>query len=120
MALEPILGELERQAGRGEWMRRDPDLYWFAIFGDPGDDRPWSWRMGGHHVAMQSTVADGRVRRRGAVVPRGEPGDRARRPARRPPGDRRRGSDSPGPCWPVPVAGPAAIAVVDPVAPPDI
>lgn len=60
IALEPILGELERQAGRGG-MRRNPDLYWFAIFGDPGGPSPWSWRLGGHHIAVQSTLADGRV-----------------------------------------------------------
>jgi hypothetical protein len=61
IALEPILGELERQTGRGNWLRRDPDLYWFAVFGDPGGNAPWSWRIGGHHVAIHATVADGRV-----------------------------------------------------------
>jgi hypothetical protein len=62
--LEPILGALERAQGRGG-LRRDPDLYWFAVFGSPGgavdDSAPWSWRIGGHHVAVQITVADGRV-----------------------------------------------------------
>ena len=62
IALEPILGELERQAGRGNWLRRDRGLYWFAIFGEPGlADEPWGWRVGGHHVAIQATVAGGRV-----------------------------------------------------------
>jgi hypothetical protein len=61
IALEPILGELERQAGRGNWIRRDPGLYWFAVFGDPGGSAPWSWRVGGHHVAIQATIAGGRV-----------------------------------------------------------
>jgi hypothetical protein len=61
VALEPILGELERQAGRGNWIRRDPGLYWFGIFGDPGAATPWSWRVGGHHVAIQTTVAAGEV-----------------------------------------------------------
>lgn len=60
IALEPILGELERQAGRGG-MRRNPDLYWFAVFGDPGGSSAWSWRLGGHHIAVHSTIADGRV-----------------------------------------------------------
>jgi plasmid stabilization system protein ParE len=60
IAREPILGELERAAGRGG-MRRNPDFYWFAVFGDPGGDAPWSWRVGGHHVAVHSTIADGRV-----------------------------------------------------------
>ena len=59
MALETILGELERDAGR-TGMTRDPERYWFAVFGDPSADRPWSWRVGGHHVAIHLTVADGR------------------------------------------------------------
>ena len=61
IALEPILGELERRAGRGNWIRRDPGLYWFAIFGDPAGSSPWSWRIGGHHVAIHSTIAGGQV-----------------------------------------------------------
>jgi hypothetical protein len=60
IALEPILGEIERAAGR-TGMRRDAELYWFAVFGEPGADAPWSWRLGGHHVAVHSTIAGGRV-----------------------------------------------------------
>jgi hypothetical protein len=60
VALEPILGEIERRAGRAG-PQRDPDLYWFAVFGEPGDGTPWSWRFGGHHVAIQSTIAGGQV-----------------------------------------------------------
>ncbi len=59
--LEPILGAFERRAGRGNWLRRDPGLYWHAVFGSPGTDEPWSWRIGGHHVAIHITVAKGRV-----------------------------------------------------------
>jgi hypothetical protein len=61
IALESVLGELERDAGRAGWIRRDPELYWFAVFGDVDDRGPWSWRVGGHHIAIQQTVADGRV-----------------------------------------------------------
>ncbi len=61
IALEPILGEIERRAGLRNWGRRDPGLYWFAVFGEPGGGTPWSWRIGGHHVAIQSTVAGGQV-----------------------------------------------------------
>ena len=60
IALETILGALERETGR-RGPTRDPELYWFAVFGDPGSDAPWSWRIGGHHVAIHLTVADGRV-----------------------------------------------------------
>ena len=61
IALEAVLGSLERERGRDGWMRRDPERYWFAVFGDPGSDAPWSWRVGGHHVAIQLTVADARI-----------------------------------------------------------
>jgi hypothetical protein len=61
IALETVLGELERAAGRGGWQRRDPELYWFAIFGEPDPRTSWSWRIGGHHVAVHVTVADGEV-----------------------------------------------------------
>ena len=60
IALEPILGQLERAAGHGV-IDRDPERYWFAVFGDPARVAPWSWRLGGHHVAVGSTVAAGRV-----------------------------------------------------------
>ena len=53
--------QLERDGGRGGWTRRDPELYWFAVFGEPDADAPWSWRVGGHHVAIHVTVADGQV-----------------------------------------------------------
>lgn len=58
MALEPILGEIERAAGAGNTLRRDPTLYWFAVFGQPGGAEPWAWRVGGHHVAVHITVVD--------------------------------------------------------------
>jgi hypothetical protein len=61
MALETVLGQIEQAGGRGGWLRRDPELYWFAVFGTPGAPSPWSWRVGGHHVAIHLTVADGEV-----------------------------------------------------------
>ena len=61
IALETVLGALEREGGRGGWTRRDPELYWFAVFGEPDGQEPWSWRVGGHHVAIHLTLADGQV-----------------------------------------------------------
>jgi Protein of unknown function (DUF3500) len=62
MALETVLGGIERDAGRPDWPRRDPALYWFAIFGDPRrPEAPWMWRVGGHHVAIHVTVLGGQV-----------------------------------------------------------
>jgi Protein of unknown function (DUF3500) len=40
---------------------RDPQLYFVSVFGDPGAGS-WGWRVGGHHVALNYTVAaDGGV-----------------------------------------------------------
>lgn len=61
IALETVLGQFERAGGRSGWLRRDPELYWFAVFGTPGTTTPWSWRLGGHHVAIHVTLADDRV-----------------------------------------------------------
>jgi Protein of unknown function (DUF3500) len=61
MALESILGAIERDKGRSIGPRRDPELYWFAVFGEPGIADPWMWRVGGHHVAVAMTVADGGI-----------------------------------------------------------
>jgi hypothetical protein len=79
IALETVLGELERTEGRVGSDRRDPELYWFAVFGEPDAGSGWSWRIGGHHVAIQLTVAGGIVvgsapsflGANPAVVPRG-------------------------------------------------
>ena len=63
IALETVLGEIERATGRPNWPRRDPERYWLAVFGDPGAGRaaPWMWRIGGRQVAIHMTVADGEV-----------------------------------------------------------
>lgn len=61
IALETVLGELERADGRSDWSRRDPELYWLAVFGEVGAEGPWSWRIGGHHIAIHLTLAGGRV-----------------------------------------------------------
>ena len=63
MALETVLGGIERESGRANGPRRDPVLYWFAVFGDPssGSGEPWMWRVGGHHVAIALTLSDGEV-----------------------------------------------------------
>lgn len=58
IALEPVLGEIERLAGRHGTSIRDPERYWFALFGEPDGQLPWAWRIGGHHVAVLITVVD--------------------------------------------------------------
>ena len=53
--LEQILYE---QEGRDI---RDPDLYFFMIFGEPGDGAAWGWRYEGHHISQNWTLVDGAV-----------------------------------------------------------
>ncbi len=118
MALESILGELERESGRSGHAR-DPERYWWAVFGDPAAPGPWSWRIGGHHVAIHLTVANGEVvgsapsflGANPAVVPRGPTAG-----ARALTGEEALARALLGALS----AEQRAIAIVDPVAPPDI
>ncbi len=59
IAHEALLRETERieQFISGE--ERDPELFYFTIFGTPGGAEPWGWRVNGHHLALNFTVADG-------------------------------------------------------------
>ncbi len=50
MQLETTLRELENGAAH-----RDPDLYYVAIFGTPGE-LPWGWRFEGHHLSVNQTI----------------------------------------------------------------
>jgi hypothetical protein len=62
MALETYLREQEREVPR--WVPhvvRDPELYAFSIFGEPGGKAPWAWRAGGHHIGFHVTVIDGEL-----------------------------------------------------------
>ena len=36
------------------------DNYWLAFFGEPSLESPWAWQFGGHHLAVNATVIDGR------------------------------------------------------------
>lgn len=40
---------------------RDPDLYYFTVFGEPSEQAAWGWRYEGHHVSLNWTVVDGRL-----------------------------------------------------------
>jgi len=53
-SLEIILKELEKGAAR-----RDPELYYFTIFGEPGGEK-WGWRYEGHHISQNWTVGRGK------------------------------------------------------------
>jgi hypothetical protein len=58
--LEHDLRETERHtANFVRHVVRDPELYAFAVFGQPGGAAPWAWRAGGHHLGLHFTVVDG-------------------------------------------------------------
>jgi hypothetical protein len=55
VALEGTLQALERAVGSPWAARRDPDLYYLALFGGPGGAQPWAWRFEGHHLSVNAT-----------------------------------------------------------------
>ncbi len=57
MSLEDVLRMQENDSGE----RRNPEKYYFSIFGTPSDTGTWAYRVEGHHVSQNYTVAHGRV-----------------------------------------------------------
>jgi Protein of unknown function (DUF3500) len=78
MELENVLREVE---GRGpNDTHRDPLNYYITIFGTPSKDKPWGWRMEGHHLSINFSSANNELvsstpsffGSNPAIVPRGE------------------------------------------------
>jgi len=64
MELETTLGAMEAanrdaRGGRGENMVRDPERYFFSVFGTPAPKGTWGWRVEGHHVSLHFTIVNG-------------------------------------------------------------
>jgi hypothetical protein len=57
MSLEQILKEQEH--GRGPV--RDPELYFFTIFGKPSNRDRWGWRVEGHHLSLNFVIDNGKI-----------------------------------------------------------
>ena len=55
IAHEDILREIEKAQGVANYMRRQPGLYYTAIFGTPSSDGYWAWRFEGHHLSVNAT-----------------------------------------------------------------
>src|SRR5687767_3206912 len=53
ISLEQILHDMEK--GRGA--ARDPELYFFSVFGKPETHGNWGYRVEGHHLALNFTIA---------------------------------------------------------------
>lgn len=60
MSLEEDLRKIEADRPNVNQIR-DPEKYWFALFGDPAGDEPWGWRVEGHHLSLNFSSVTGRV-----------------------------------------------------------
>ena len=56
MELESVLAVLEAANPR---FARDPERYFFSIFGTPSTRNTWAWRVEGHHLSLHFTVVNG-------------------------------------------------------------
>ena len=54
--LEGILNEIELWG----FLRRDPQEYYFTLFGSPEENSTWGWRFEGHHISLNFTIVNGR------------------------------------------------------------
>ncbi|MXW65365.1 MAG: DUF3500 domain-containing protein [Bacteroidetes bacterium SB0662_bin_6] len=55
---DEILAQSSPRAARFGWTE---DNYWFAVFGAPSVTEAWSWQFGGHHLAVNVTIDEGRM-----------------------------------------------------------
>ena len=51
-----IVRILEKDDGE----RRNPEKYYFSIFGDPSENGTWSYRVEGHHISLHFIVVNGK------------------------------------------------------------
>jgi hypothetical protein len=61
MDLERVLHAIESAQPRPGAFVRDPERYFFSIFGTPSNTETWAWRVEGHHMSLHFTVAGGRL-----------------------------------------------------------
>ncbi len=61
MSLEEILYLLETGDRAARRDRRDPQKYYVSIFGEPSEHGTWGWRLEGHHISLNYTIANGKV-----------------------------------------------------------
>jgi hypothetical protein len=53
MADQDVLAKNEAGLGSG--------YFWVAIYGKPGENEPWAWRIGGHHLSLHFTFVDNKL-----------------------------------------------------------
>ena len=56
VALEKVLAAIEKNP-----VRRDPELYYFWVFGKPDPKGTWAWKAEGHHLSFNFTVVKGKM-----------------------------------------------------------
>src|SRR5689334_3463133 len=57
MSLDDVLRIMENDNGE----RRDPEKYYFSIFGTPSETSTWGYRVEGHHLSQNYTLVNGKV-----------------------------------------------------------
>jgi hypothetical protein len=57
MSLEDVLKLIENDSGE----TRNPEKYYFSVFGTPSDNGTWGYRVEGHHLSQNYTVVNGTV-----------------------------------------------------------
>src|SRR6202008_4514967 len=57
MSLEDVLKVMENDSGE----RRNPEKYYFSVFGTPSESGPWGYRVEGHHLRQNFTVVNNKV-----------------------------------------------------------
>jgi hypothetical protein len=57
MSLEDVLRIIESDSGE----RRNPEKYYFSVFGTPSDAGAWGYRVEGHHLSQNYTMVNGTV-----------------------------------------------------------
>jgi Protein of unknown function (DUF3500) len=57
MSLDQVLKEIEVNPTN----ERDPEKYYFSIFGEPSETGTWAYRVEGHHLALNFTIVKGHV-----------------------------------------------------------
>jgi hypothetical protein len=61
MSMDDVLYLLETDDWAARRLRRDPLNYYLSVFGTPGEQGEWGWRLEGHHLSLNFTIQDGRV-----------------------------------------------------------
>ncbi|MDA0195966.1 MAG: DUF3500 domain-containing protein [Bacteroidetes bacterium] len=59
MSLELVLREVENRPPNDR--RRNPENYYFSIFGTPSASTPWGWRFEGHHLSLNFSSITGKI-----------------------------------------------------------